>query len=114
MTDPSGDDLDRELPDTGHDALRRHILRIEKLLADRLDKLERQLTNPIGGKDRLDVVPTQATTAAQAGAKGLGIKLQSGWTWIRVAPDGTEHGRGPTLPTEGDAWAAAHRANPDL
>jgi hypothetical protein len=108
-------DLEQPLPDAAHDLLRRILKRHDR----RLDALEHGNAPGAGSTDQtgdtIDVVPVTAQTSAQAGAaKGLGIKLDTGWTWRRIAPNGQELARGQTYADQWDAWRGAHRANPGL
>jgi hypothetical protein len=115
MSDDPEPDLDTELPDAAHDQLRRALRNLRRRVTD----LEHGNAPGPGSADQtgdtIDVVPVTAQTSAQAGAaKGLGIKLESGWTWRRIAPNGTEIARGQTYADQWDAWRGAHRANPGL
>jgi hypothetical protein len=117
MSDDDEPDLEQPLPDAAHDELRRalrwairHIRNLEHGNAPGVGSTSADQTG-----DTIDVVPVTAQTSAQAGAaKGLGIKLESGWTWRRIAPNGTEIARGQTYADQWDAWRGAHRANPGL
>jgi hypothetical protein len=111
MSDDEEPDLEHELPDAAHDQLRqalrwaiRHIRNLEHGNAPGTGS-----TDQTG--DTIDVIPITATAA---GTKGLGIKLESGWTWRRIAPNGQELARGQTYADQWDAWRGAHRANPGL
>jgi hypothetical protein len=116
MSDDPEPDLEHELPDAAHDQLRRALRRLHH----RVQALEQHGNAPTGTPaasadqtgDTIDVVPVTATAAGAA--KGLGIKLDTGWTWRRIAPNGTEISRGQTYADQWDAWRGAHRANPGL
>jgi hypothetical protein len=116
MSDRDDDepDLEQPLPDAAHDLLRRILKRHDR----RLDALEHGNAPGPGSTsadqtgDTIDVIPITATAAGAA--KGLGIKLDTGWTWRRIAPNGTEIARGQTYADQWDAWRGAHRANPGL
>lgn len=115
MTDDDEPDLSHELPDAAHDELRRALRWAIRHIKD----LEHGNAPGPGSADQtgdtIDVIPVTAQTSAQAGAaKGLGIKLESGWTWIRTAPNGDTVSRGQTYGDKWDAWRGAHRANPTL
>jgi hypothetical protein len=106
-------DLEHALPDAAHDDLRRAVRwcvnEIKALRHGNAPNAPAASTDQTG--DTIDVVPVTATAA---GTKGLGIKLESGWTWRRIAPNGTEIARGQTYADQWDAWRGAHRANPGL
>lgn len=112
MSDDDEPDLDQPLPDAAHDLLRRILKRHQR----RLDNLEHGNAPGPGSTDQtgdtIDVIPITATAAGAA--KGLGIKLDTGWTWRRIAPNGGEISRGQTYADQWDAWRGAHRANPTL
>jgi hypothetical protein len=115
VTDDDEPDLEHELPDAAHDELRRAL----RWAIRHIRNLEHGNAPGPGSTDQtgdtIDVVPVTAQTSAQAGAaKGLGIKLESGWTWRRIAPNGQELARGQTYADQWDAWRGAHRANPGL
>jgi hypothetical protein len=112
MTDDPEPDLEHELPDAAHDQLRRAIRRLRR----RVQALEHGNAPGPGSADQtgdtIDVIPI--TASAAGAAKGLGIKLESGWTWRRITPNGQELARGQTYTDQWDAWRGAHRANPGL
>jgi hypothetical protein len=112
MTDDPEPDLDQPLPDAAHDELRRAL----RWAIRHIRNLEHGNAPGPGSADQtgdtIDVVPVTATAAGAA--KGLGIKLDTGWTWRRIAPNGTEIARGQTYADQWDAWRGAHRANPGL
>jgi hypothetical protein len=114
MSDDPEPDLEHELPDAAHDELRRAlrwaIRHIRNLEHGNSPGPGSTSTDQTG--DTIDVIPITATAAGAA--KGLGIKLDTGWTWRRIAPNGTEIARGQTYADQWDAWRGAHRANPGL
>jgi hypothetical protein len=112
VTDDEEPDLQHELPDAAHDELRRAL----RWAIRHIRNLEHGNAPGAGSTDQtgdtIDVIPITATAAGAA--KGLGIKLDTGWTWRRIAPNGTEIARGQTYADQWDAWRGAHRANPGL
>jgi hypothetical protein len=112
VTDDEEPDLQHELPDAAHDELRRAL----RWAIRHIRNLEHGNAPGAGSTDQtgdtIDVIPITATAAGAA--KGLGIKLDTGWTWRRITPNGTEISRGQTYADQWDAWRGAHRANPGL
>lgn len=112
MTDDDEPDLEHDLPDAAHDELRRAVRWCVREIKD----LKHGAAPGVGSTDQtgdtIDVIPITATAAGAA--KGLGIKLDTGWTWRRIAPNGGEISRGQTYADQWDAWRGAHRANPTL
>jgi hypothetical protein len=112
MSDDPEPDLEHDLPDAAHDELRRAV----RWCVHQINDLKHGNAPGAGSTDQtgdtIDVIPITATAAGAA--KGLGIKLDTGWTWRRIAPNGTEIARGQTYADQWDAWRGAHRANPGL
>jgi hypothetical protein len=120
VTPPQADDpepdLEHALPDAAHDDLRRAVKwcvnEIKALRHGNAPSTPAAANNADQTGDTIDVIPI--TASAAGAAKGLGIKLESGWTWRRIAPNGQEIARGQTYNDQWDAWRGAHRANPTL